>query len=75
MRSRSAPYLDFAGVIMRLQACRQLKTAYRDGTAQLVFEPLDFIAGLAAPASNPRVKLTRPLAAALLPARECCASP
>ncbi|MSQ69366.1 MAG: hypothetical protein EXR83_14455 [Gammaproteobacteria bacterium] len=35
------------------------KTPYRDGTTQVVFEPLDFIARLAALAPTPRVNLTR----------------
>ncbi|GHD23042.1 IS91 family transposase [Halioglobus japonicus] len=36
-----------------------LKTPYRDGTTQLAFEPVDFIARLAALAPKPRVNLTR----------------
>jgi hypothetical protein len=36
-----------------------LKTPYRDGTTQVVFEPLDFIARLAALVPRPRVNLTR----------------
>ena len=36
-----------------------LKTPYRDGTTHLVFEPLDFIARLAALVPRPRVNLTR----------------
>ena len=38
--------------------CR-LKTPYRDGTSDVVFEPLDFIARLAALVPTPRVNLTR----------------
>jgi hypothetical protein len=37
----------------------QLKTPYRDGTTQVMFEPLDFIARLAALVPRPRVNLTR----------------
>jgi hypothetical protein len=42
----------------------QLKTPYRDGTTgdrciQAIFEPLDFIARLAALVLKPRVNLTR----------------
>jgi len=37
----------------------QLKTPYRDGTTYVIFEPLDFIARLAALVPRPRVNLTR----------------
>ena len=37
----------------------QLKTPYRDGTTHVIFEPLDFIARLAAVVPRPRVNLTR----------------
>ena len=37
----------------------QLKTPYSDGTTHVIFEPLDFIAKLAALVPKPRVKLTR----------------
>ena len=37
----------------------ELKTPYRDGTTHVIFEPLDFIAGLAALVPRPRVNLTR----------------
>jgi len=36
-----------------------LKTPYRDGTAHIILEPLDFIARLAALVPKPRVNLTR----------------
>ena len=36
-----------------------LKTPYRDGTTQVGFEPIDFIARLAALVPRPRVNLTR----------------
>ena len=36
-----------------------LKTPYRDGTIQVAFEPLDFIARLAVLVPKPRVNLTR----------------
>ena len=37
----------------------QLKTPYRDGTTHVIFDPLDFIARLAALVPKPRVNLTR----------------
>lgn len=37
----------------------ELKTPYRDGTTHVIFEPLDFIARLAALVPPPRVNLTR----------------
>ena len=37
----------------------ELKTAYRNGTTHVIFEPLDFIAKLAALVPKPRVNLTR----------------
>ena len=37
----------------------RLKTPYRDGTTEVVFEPLDFMARLAALVPTPRVNLTR----------------
>jgi hypothetical protein len=36
-----------------------LKTPYRDGTTHVIFEPLDFVARLAALVPRPRVNLTR----------------
>ncbi len=36
-----------------------LKTPYRDGTTQVAFDPVDFIARLAALVPNPRINLTR----------------
>ena len=36
-----------------------LKTPYRDGTTHVIFEPLDFIAKLAALVPRPRANLTR----------------
>ena len=36
-----------------------LKTPYRDGTTQVAFDPVDFVARLAALVSKPRVNLTR----------------
>jgi hypothetical protein len=36
----------------------QLKTPYRDGTTHVIFEPLDFLARLAALVPKPRVNLT-----------------
>mgnify|MGYP000317228154 CR=1 FL=1 len=37
----------------------QLKTPYRDGTTHVFFDPLDFLARLAALVPKPRVNLTR----------------
>jgi hypothetical protein len=37
----------------------ELKTPYKDGTTHVIFEPLDFIAKLAALVPKPRVNLTR----------------
>ena len=37
----------------------ELKTPYRDGTTHVIFEPLDFIAKLAALVPKPRVNLIR----------------
>jgi hypothetical protein len=37
----------------------ELKSPYRDGTTHVIFEPLDFIARLAALVPPPRVNLTR----------------
>ncbi|MFT6909048.1 MAG: hypothetical protein ACJAS1_005755 [Oleiphilaceae bacterium] len=37
----------------------QLKTPYRDGTTHVIFEPLDFLARLAALVPRPCVNLTR----------------
>jgi hypothetical protein len=44
---------------IQCQVCYQLKTPYRDGTSRVIFEPLSFIARLAALVPNPRVHLTR----------------
>lgn len=38
----------------------ELKTPYRNGTTHVIFEPLDFIAKLAALVPKPRVNLTLP---------------
>jgi hypothetical protein len=37
----------------------ELKTPYKDGTTHVIFEPLDFMARLAALVPKPRVNLTR----------------
>ena len=39
--------------------CYELNIPYRDGTTHTMFEPLDFIAMLAALVTKPRVNLTR----------------
>lgn len=41
------------------QVCYTLKAPHRDGTTHVMFEPLDFIARLAALVPRPRVHLTR----------------
>ncbi|WP_165475114.1 transposase [Legionella yabuuchiae] len=41
------------------KVCYELKTPYKNGTTHVVFEPLDFIARLAALVPKPRVHLTR----------------
>ena len=43
----------------RGQVRYELKAPYRDGTAHVIFEPLDFIAKLASLVPRPRVNLTR----------------
>jgi hypothetical protein len=48
--------------VSRAQGCAgaiQVKTPYRDGTTHVIFEPLDFIARLAALVPKPWVNLTR----------------
>ena len=48
--------------VSRVHGCTgatQLKTPYSDGTTHVIFEPLDFIAKLAALVPKPRVNLTR----------------
>ena len=42
-----------------IRASLHIKTPYRHGTTEVVFEPLDFIARLAALVPTPRVNLTR----------------
>jgi Putative transposase len=39
--------------------CYELETPYRDGTTHVIFEPVDFIARLAALVPKSRVNLTR----------------
>jgi hypothetical protein len=65
-RERLCRYISRPPVaVKRLSLSRQgkvvytLKTPYRDGTTQVVLEPLDFIARLAALVPRPRVNLTR----------------
>ena len=41
------------------QVVYELKTPYRDGTTHVVFEPLDFLAKLAALVPRPRANLVR----------------
>ena len=50
-RTRHSPYPP--------ATTHRLKTPYRDGTTDVVFEPLDFMARLAALVPTPRVNLTR----------------
>ena len=49
--------------------CNPLMTPYRDGTTHVIFEPLDFIARLAALVLKPRINLTR------LDEKHLCSSP
>ena len=42
-----------------IRASLHIKTPYRDGTTDVVFEPLEFMARLAALVPTPRVNLTR----------------
>ncbi|GHL51337.1 hypothetical protein ECZU29_61870 [Escherichia coli] len=62
---RLCRYISRPAVSERLSLTRggnvryQLKTPYRDGTTHVIFEPLDFIARLAALVPKPRVNLTR----------------
>ena len=49
----------------------QLKTPYRDGTTHVIFEPLDFIARLAALVPKPRGNLTRPYGIFAPNSRDC----
>ena len=41
------------------QVVYELKTPYRDGTTHMVFEPMDFMAKLAALVPRPRANLVR----------------
>jgi hypothetical protein len=54
----SKSYLLHAGIVITYEAVRQW-CLYRDGTTHVIFEPLDFIAKLAALVPKPRVNLTR----------------
>jgi hypothetical protein len=47
------------GMVRYVGAACRLKTAYRDGTTHVVFEPIDFMAKLAALVPRPRTNLTR----------------
>ncbi|MFT5451770.1 MAG: hypothetical protein ACI9N9_001256 [Enterobacterales bacterium] len=57
--SRSAVSENRLAVLSNGNIRYQLKTPYRDGTTHVIFEPLDFIAKLAALIPKPRVNLTR----------------
>ena len=50
---------DVYGVAARLQAAELGSVSHRDGTTHVIFEPLDFIARLAALVPPPRLNLTR----------------
>jgi hypothetical protein len=54
-----APGREAAGGFSYERHRYQLKTPCRDGTTHVIFEPLDFIARLAALVPKPRVNLTR----------------
>ncbi|MEZ0476598.1 transposase [Luteimonas sp. B3_2_R+30] len=57
---RAAPRQRASSVVPgRRSVTAGLKTPYRDGTTHVIFEPLDFIAKLAALVPPPRVHLTR----------------
>jgi hypothetical protein len=51
--------LTSIGKVRLVRHSDHLKTPYRDGTTHVIFEPLDFIAKLAAMVPRPRVNLTR----------------
>jgi hypothetical protein len=58
--NRAINYRDHAQSLTPAGTIRyRLKTPYRDGTTDILFEPLDFIARLAALVPKPRVNLTR----------------
>ena len=57
--SRSAVAHERLSLTPAGQVRYALKSAYRDGTTHVIFEPLDFLARLAALVPKPRVNLTR----------------
>jgi hypothetical protein len=57
--SRGAVALERLSITAQGNIRYALKSAYRDGTTHVVFEPLDFLARLAALVPRPRVHLTR----------------
>ena len=63
MRSFRGSFCKFLTLSRRFSSCPsgryELKTPYRDGTTHVIFEPVDFIAKLAALVPKPRVNLTR----------------
>ena len=54
-----AVYAGNCMLIAKQSAVYQLKTPYRDGTTQFVFEPIEFLAQLAALVPRPRGNLVR----------------
>jgi hypothetical protein len=48
-----------SGVVWNNLRSKRSQTPYRDGTTQVAFDPVDFIARLAALVPKPRVNLTR----------------
>ena len=57
--SRSPVSAERLSLTAQGQVSYRLKTPYRDGTTDILLEPLDFIARLAALVPPPRVHLTR----------------
>lgn len=60
-RSVSRPAVALERLSRTADGCIRyaLKSPYRDGTTQAIFEPLDFLARLAALVPSPGVNLTR----------------
>ena len=56
--AKVAGFCLHAGVAAEVWERSKLKTPYSDGTTHVIFEPLDFIAKLAALVPKPRVNLS-----------------
>ena len=59
MTSTGDEYVAASAIKLGASDFIKLKTPYRDGTTHVIFEPVDFIAKLAALVPKPRVNLTR----------------